>query len=265
MDKKPNLAAHFWVTLFKPNLWRIHSVSLFLFLLGFACSSPEERAEELTVFKEVGDPISDYPKEPQAPAIAPDEIEEETLDSQEVTQSDDSSGEVIEGEIVLGQTTLLSSEVNQTSPILSNLPEHDPSTGYELLRYSSLTNFTYEIDWEKDGLAFDFSAYANRVPRDIRSLSNQKVALEGFMVPTVVDEENLVKEFLLMPDQLSCCFGQAPEANGWVVARSQKGVEVSMDRVIRVLGKLTVEERWDEEFFVGLYHLECDQLVDSAP
>jgi hypothetical protein len=261
MDNKPNLVAHFWVTLFKTNLWRIYSLSVSLLLLGFACSSPEERAEELTVFNEVGDPISVYPKEPKTPAFVPDEIEEENLDSREVTQSDDSSGEVIEGEILLGQTTFLSSEVNQSSPILSNLPEHDPSTGYELLRYSKLTNFEYEIDWEKDGLAFDFSAYANRVPREIRSLSNQKVALEGFMVPTVVDEDNLVKEFLLMPDQLSCCFGQAPEANGWVVARSEKGVEVAMDRVIRVLGTLAVQERWDEEFFVGLYHVECDEMI----
>jgi len=38
-----------------------------------------------------------------------------------------------------------------------------------------------------------------------------------------------------------------------------------MDRVIRILGTLTVEERWDEEFLVGLYHLECDQLIDSSP
>jgi hypothetical protein len=85
------------------------------------------------------------------------------------------------------------------------------------------------------------------------------------MVPTVVDEDNLVKEFLLMPDQLSCCFGQAPEANGWVVARSENGVEVTMDRVIRILGRLTVEERWDEEFFVGLYHLQCEKLIGSDP
>ena len=60
-------------------------------------------------------------------------------------------------------------------------------------------------------------------------------------------------------------FGQAPEANGWVVARSESGVEVTMDRVIRILGRLTVEERWDEEFFVGLYHLQCDELIGSDP
>jgi hypothetical protein len=85
------------------------------------------------------------------------------------------------------------------------------------------------------------------------------------MVPTVVDESNLVKEFLLMPDQLSCCFGQAPEANGWVVVRSEKGVGVFMDQVIRALGTLMVEERWDEEFFVGLYHLDCQELISSSP
>ena len=249
------------------NSWRIHCVTLSTLLLGFACSLPEEKVVEFEVFDDVGDPISIHPKEPMVPAIGSGEIQErENQEGKEIIQAGGPSDEVLEGEIVFGQTTLLSAEVNQTStPILNNLPEHDSSTGYELLRYSKLTDFKYEIDWEKDGLTFDFSAYANRVPRDIRSLSNQKVALEGFMVPTVVDEENLVKEFLLMPDQLSCCFGQAPEANGWVVARSQKGVEVSMDRVIRVLGKITVEERWDEEFFVGLYHLDCDQLIDSAP
>ena len=72
------------------------------------------------------------------------------------------------------------------------------------------------------------------------------------MIPTVVDENNLVKEFLLLPDQMSCCFGQTPEANGWVVVAASEGVDALMDRIIRVTGVLVVEERWDEEFFVGL-------------
>ena len=33
-----------------------------------------------------------------------------------------------------------------------------------------------------------------------------------------------------------------------------------MDQIIRVTGTLTVEERWDEEFFVGLYHMDCKKL-----
>ena len=42
------------------------------------------------------------------------------------------------------------------------------------------------------------------------------------MIPTIVDENNEVKEFLLLPDQMSCCFGQTPEANGWVVVNASK-------------------------------------------
>jgi hypothetical protein len=90
------------------------------------------------------------------------------------------------------------------------------------------------------------------------------VAVEGFMIPTVVDENNKVKEFLLLPDQMSCCFGKSPEANGWVVVTASNGVEVLMERIIRVTGTLTVEERWDEEFFVGLYHMDCNEITGPA-
>ena len=68
----------------------------------------------------------------------------------------------------------------------------------------------------------------------------------------------------LRVDQMSCCFGQAPEANGWVVVTATNGVEVMMDRIIRVTGVLTVEERWDEEFFVGLYHMDCKDITGPA-
>jgi hypothetical protein len=37
-----------------------------------------------------------------------------------------------------------------------------------------------------------------------------------------------------------------------------------MDRIIRITGELTVEERWDEEFFVGLYHIVCDELTGPS-
>lgn len=84
------------------------------------------------------------------------------------------------------------------------------------------------------------------------------------MIPTIVDENNEVKEFLLLPDQMSCCFGQAPEANGWVVVSATMGVEVMMDRIIRVTGDFAVEERWDEEFFVGLYHMTCNEITGPA-
>ena len=230
------------------------------------CSPESEDSAKQFEFTEVGEPLTGDPigvpvSNPPEEVLEEFKVQEENANA---TADLNQTGEILEGRIVLGQT-LLSTEDNQSLPVINNLPPHDSSNGYEALKYSVLTTFPYEIEWESDGLDYDFSAYSARVPKQVRSLSGTQVAIEGFMVPTVVDEENLVKEFLLMPDQLSCCFGQAPEANGWVVARSESGVEVTMDRVIRILGRLTVEERWDEEFFVGLYHLQCEELIGSDP
>jgi len=236
--------------------------SIGLSFLG--CTKKEEESPPTSEFTEVGEPILDNLPEP---VDGEDDRNASNLllrDDTNTTNNEELAESVTEGEIILGQT-LLSTEGNQSLPVINLLPPHDESAGYQALTYSTLTQFSYEIDWEADGVEFDFSRFASRVPRSIRKLNGTKVALEGFMVPTVVDESNLVKEFLLMPDQLSCCFGQAPEANGWVVVRSEKGVGVFMDQVIRALGSLTVEERWDEEFFVGLYHLECEELISSNP
>jgi len=246
------------------NLLLLFSLLAVNSLMFFGCTKNEEKSPAISEFTEVGEPILDYLAE------LADQTEDSNTstvlpgDETNATNNEELAESVTEGEIILGQT-LLSTEGNQSLPVINLLPPHDDSSGYQTLRYSNLTQFSYEIDWEADGVEFDFSRFAGRVPQSIRNLNGSKVALEGFMVPTVVDESNLVKEFLLMPDQLSCCFGQAPEANGWVVVRSEKGVGVFMDQVIRVLGTLTVEERWDEEFFVGLYHLDCESLISSSP
>ena len=251
----------------KPEFY--YSLFTFAFLSSisltfFGCTKNEEKSPTISEFTEVGEPILDH-----LPELADQTDDSNTStvlpgDETNATNNEELAESVTEGEIILGQT-LLSTEGNQSLPVINLLPPHDDSSGYQSLTYSTLTQFSYEIDWEADGVEFDFSRFAGRVPQSIRNLNGSKVALEGFMVPTVVDESNLVKEFLLMPDQLSCCFGQAPEANGWVVVRSEKGVGVFMDQVIRALGTLTVEERWDEEFFVGLYHLDCQELISSSP
>ena len=153
---------------------------------------------------------------------------------------------------------------NVPEPVVSNLPPLPKGSGYAPLSFASMSKFAYEVDWEKDGIKFDLSAFARRVPVTVRQMDGLAAAVEGFMIPTVVNEDNKVTEFLLLPDQMSCCFGKAPEANGWVVVTAPKGVEIMMDRIIRVTGTMAVEEKWDEEFFVGLYHMTCDKITGPA-
>ena len=229
----------------------------------FGCSEKSPQAGEVSAEDIVGDPIVEITEETSweenksedNQSLAIKREGNETVDSEKILQ---------EGIVVKGRAQK-ETDGNQTQEIIeSNLPPLEEGSEYKPLAFRDMMNFEYLVEWEKDGKDFDFSAYAQRVPKRLREKSGNMVAVEGFMIPTVVDENNEVKEFLLLPDQMSCCFGQTPEANGWVVVNASKGVEVMMDRIIRVTGQLTVEERWDEEFFVGLYHMTCDEITGPA-
>ena len=200
--------------------------------------------------------------------LAKDIVGEPIIEIREPAVSDENQstigGKVLEEGLVVKGQPQPSDENNSVEAVVSNLPPLEEGSEYQLMAFRDMMNFEYLVEWEKDGQDFDFSAYAQRVPKRLREKSGNLVAIEGFMIPTVVDENNEVKEFLLLPDQMSCCFGQTPEANGWVVVNASKGVEVMMDRIIRVTGQLTVEERWDEEFFVGLYHMTCEEITGPA-
>ena len=172
--------------------------------------------------------------------------------------------ESIEEGIILNGVAQPNRPEDANESIANHLPPIDENSIFEPLAFRDISGFTYDVNWERDGKDFDFASYSQRVPKNLREKSGKTVAVEGFMLPTVVDENNMVKEFLLLPDQMSCCFGKSPEANGWVVVSSSDGVEVLMDQIIRVNGNLTVEERWDEEFFVGLYHLDCENIIGPS-
>ena len=237
---------------------QIKTYLLLFFLFLFSCAQ-ENKEEVLKKSPPIGEPIvSDSLDSNQTePTLNKD------LPSIEPDKRTD-LGETIEEGLVINGVRKPQDE-NSTQPtIINNLPPLEENSGYERLDFRDLVNFTYEVTWEGDGQEFDFSAYSKRVPKRLREKSGLSIAVEGFMIPTIVDENNKVKEFLLLPDQMSCCFGQSPEANGWVVVSANEGVEVLMDQIIRATGTLTVEERWDEEFFVGLYHLDCNEITGPS-
>ena len=241
----------------------------FLFAL-FICSCEREAGQKITEeISIVGDPIEGEPIE--LVDIDANETEVGTKfyknDSNPMSPNSDIKndiGVVVEEGVVVDGVPRPDDANGSPVTIENNLPPMDENSEFERMAFRDLSNFNYDVNWERDGKEFDFSSYSKRVPKRLRNKTGASVAVEGFMLPTVVDENNKVKEFLLLPDQMSCCFGQSPEANGWVVVSANDGVEVLMDQIIRATGTLTVEERWDEEFFVGLFHMDCKEITGPS-
>ena len=212
-------------------------------------SNPEKTESQPIQGKVIGGKVATAQPEPEEPN-----------DDNGSTQSNDS---------LVGQTLpsldLSNADGNVTANTApsSKLPPLPKDSPYREVAFRSISSFPYEVEWETDGKEPDPTSFLQRVPREVRKLSGTKVAVEGFMIPTMVNEDNKVTEFLLLPDQMSCCYGKTPTANGWVVVTSD-GIDIMMDQQIRVTGSMVIEERWDEEFFVGLYHLFCDDVTGPA-
>ena len=241
---------------------------IFIFFVFFSCTQEEanENAENIPPVGApiIGEPILSAEIDKNESTISLSGNESKIISNPIASDGQDIEEESIEEGIIVNGIPKPNNDKDLNVSIVSNLPPLDESSEFERLAFRDMSNFPYDINWDRDGKEFDFTSYAKRVPKWLRDKTGASVAVEGFMLPTVVDENNKVTEFLLLPDQMSCCFGKSPEANGWVVVSATNGVEVLMDQIIRATGTLIVEERWDEEFFVGLYHLDCKEITGPS-
>jgi hypothetical protein len=241
---------------------------IFIFFVFFSCTQeePNENAENIPPVGTpiIGEPILSAEIDKNASTISLLGNESKIISNPIPSDGQDIDEESIEEGFIVNGIPKPNNDKDLNVSIVSNLPPLDENSEFERLAFRDMSNFPYDINWDRDGKEFDFTSYAKRVPKRLRDKTGASVAVEGFMLPTVVDENNKVTEFLLLPDQMSCCFGKSPEANGWVVVSATNGVEVLMDQIIRATGTLIVEERWDEEFFVGLYHLDCKEITGPS-
>ena len=241
---------------------------IFIFFVFFSCTQeePNENAENIPPVGApiIGEPILSAEIDKNASTISLSGNESKIISNPIPSDGQDIDEESIEEGFIVNGIPKPNNDKDLNVSIVSNLPPLDENSEFERLAFRDMSNFPYDINWDRDGKEFDFTSYAKRVPKRLRYKTGASVAVEGFMLPTVVDENNKVTEFLLLPDQMSCCFGKSPEANGWVVVSATNGVEVLMDQIIRATGTLIVEERWDEEFFVGLYHLDCKEITGPS-
>lgn len=128
-------------------------------------------------------------------------------------------------------------------------PAPAPSTleGYRPLEFGVLSDF-------------DASDEQPEVPRKILDLDRTRVAVSGFMMPMRLDEEGIT-DFVLVKNQLLCCYGQSPALNEWIYVTMDHPVPVTMDVPITVAGVLEVGADKHEEQILSLYRMAGQEMV----
>ena len=138
---------------------------------------------------------------------------------------------------------------------------------YQLVTFNMLTSYPFrEPNWAKmNDPAYIISLNLDeQISPQIQALNDKQVEIQGFMLPLDMSEGNL-RTFMLLKDQMACCFGNMPRLNEWVYVRvpKNKKIGIHQDVPITLFGTLQVGAKFEGEVITGIYHLELDQIQIS--
>lgn len=127
-----------------------------------------------------------------------------------------------------------------------------PPTGRVNLNFEKL-NFYLSPDAQ--GPFAEGKGVGPYLPAGIKSYNGRDVRIQGYMLPTRF-EGGLVKECLILANQMSCCFGQDPRFCQFIIAHIEgAGVPGQMDEPLQFEGRLQVGDVFAGGSWVALYSM----------
>ncbi len=159
-----------------------------------------------------------------------------------------------------------STSAANVSPPPPSLTQSKSSPGQSVsLSFDQLAGYTFEVSDELLGpVTNDLAAVSEKtnakIPANVKSYDQKRVALKGFMLPLKV-EGGLVTEMLIMKDQSMCCYGTTPRINDWVsVKMKNKGVRPTMDLPVTLSGTMRIGEMRENGYLVGIYSMDGEEM-----
>jgi hypothetical protein len=149
-----------------------------------------------------------------------------------------------------------------TAPMAASTEVAAPAAPKEIggvlqIEFARLSDFKIEAPAFDPNIKTEvtLAAMDQQIPVAIKEYSGRLVQITGFMLPVKMDGQ-LVSEFLLMRDQMMCCYGVTPRLNDWIVVRMQKPVRYTPDVPVAFRGKFQVKAMQEQGFVTGIYLLE---------
>jgi hypothetical protein len=96
-----------------------------------------------------------------------------------------------------------------------------------------------------------------QIPAEVKGWNGRKAVITGFMLPTKLENGKAV-EFLLMANQMACCYGTVPNTNDWVIVKTPQGVPIIQDVPIAFRGRFKVGAMFENGYMTGIYALDAD-------
>jgi hypothetical protein len=139
------------------------------------------------------------------------------------------------------------------------IPAPDMDGSYLKLGFDRLSGYKF-VAPEYDPLANPKAVPPTgeeQIPSIVKSWNGKKAVVTGFMLPTKLDNGKAV-EFLLMANQMACCYGTVPNMNDWIIVRSPQGVPITQDVPISFRGTFTVRATFESGYMTGIYELSAE-------
>ena len=149
-----------------------------------------------------------------------------------------------------------------TIAMLGEAPPADPVDGAEVVTFATLGGFKYvNAAWDDESESPAERPPADQIPASVRQLDGRTVVIRGFMVPTIFENTGVLN-FILVKDQMLCCFGVMPKMNEWIDVRMAEGhrADFHSDRPVTVMGRLEVGEEYEEHVVLSVYRLEATSV-----
>lgn len=169
------------------------------------------------------------------------------------------AGQVVLALPVAPESAVTAPEAVQAKPV----GEPEKENGYLKLGFDRLSGFKFvppQFDPVADPKAHPPTG-EEQIPAQVKSWSGKKALVTGFMQPTKL-EKGKCTEFILMANQMACCFGAIPNINDWVIVRIPQGVPVVMDVPVSFFGTLKVGAAFENGYLTGIYELAGEKMAE---
>jgi hypothetical protein len=138
--------------------------------------------------------------------------------------------------------------------------------GFTGLGWDTLANYKYREPLPTEGSKPQDNAARrpkNQIPPTVMAWDKQKVEVEGWMVPMEVDDNGMIKSFVLVRTQPECCFGDTQGMNEWIEVKMDTRLRTDfvIDRPIRVRGVIEVGELIEDGFVLSLYRMTASEVL----